>query len=128
MATVLVVDDERCIRLTLRLFLKADGHDVLVAATAQEAKTMLAESPVDVVLIDIMLGRDSGLDVAEYIHDHYPGIQFSLMTGGPCAASANEAARLQAFGYLAKPLSRADICDEVRRAVANRQATESGTE
>ena len=125
MATVLVVDDERCMRMTLSLFLKADGHDVHVAASAQEAKTILAKTTVDVALLDVLLGRDSGLQLASFMRENYPQTQFSLMTGGPCLETASEATRLRAFSYLAKPLTRTQICDEVRRAAARKAAAES---
>ncbi len=62
MRTVLVVDDEPHIRDVLRGYLEADGHQVLEAATGEDALDVLAAHEVDVVLLDVMLPGIDGLE------------------------------------------------------------------
>jgi len=69
MATVLIVDDEKSIRTTVGAFLKDAGYEVIVAADAEQAKRWVAQRPLDVALIDILLGNGSGLDVARDLRD-----------------------------------------------------------
>ena len=62
-ARVLVVDDEPGIRTLLREYLRADGHEVVEAASGAEALACFAEQPVDLVLLDIGLPDMDGLEV-----------------------------------------------------------------
>lgn len=58
MARVLVVDDEKNIRFTLREILRRDGHEAQVAEDAEAAKALLKVGDFDVVVTDIILGRN----------------------------------------------------------------------
>ena len=94
MATVLIADDEKSVRATLGAFLTDAGYDVIEAADGKEAKQCVDRQPPDVVLLDIHLGRDDGLDVARHIRDRQPGVRTILMTAEPNFASASQAIRL----------------------------------
>jgi DNA-binding response OmpR family regulator len=67
--TVLVVDDEPAIVELMRDFLEADGFRVLTAPRGDEALALLAERPVDCVILDVMMPGRSGFDVAREIRD-----------------------------------------------------------
>ncbi|MEW5851691.1 MAG: HD domain-containing phosphohydrolase [Myxococcota bacterium] len=60
---VLVVDDDRDLRLMLRVLLERSGFTVVLAADRAEARDCLKADTYDAILVDLMLGRDSGLDV-----------------------------------------------------------------
>ncbi len=116
MATVLIVDDEKSIRTTLGLFLRSAGHQTIEAADAEEAIRVIEAVPLDVALLDILLGSGHGLDVARSIHERQPDVRTILITAEPTFATASHAIRLRAFDYLVKPLSREQILDVVGRA------------
>ena len=61
-ATILIVDDEKNTRDGLRLSLEAD-YDVYTAADRQEALTVLKNDKIDVMVTDLRLGADDGIDV-----------------------------------------------------------------
>jgi DNA-binding response OmpR family regulator len=63
--TVLVVDDERSLRLLCRVNLELDGHRVLEAATLAEARAQLERETPDIVLLDVHLGNDDGLELLD---------------------------------------------------------------
>ena len=65
MARVLVVEDERTVRVLLSDVLEAWGHQVEATSTGEEALEKLEERPFDLVLLDLMLGTVSGYDVIE---------------------------------------------------------------
>ena len=117
MTTVMVVDDERSIRITVCAFLKRAGYEVAPAASAREARAILEQTDVDVALIDVVLGQDSGLELLESIVRDYPRTRCRLMTGNPFLDSAADMQRLRTIGYLTKPLSRREICDAVEAAL-----------
>ena len=61
--TVLIVDDDTAIRLLCRVNLELRGLRVVEAAYLDQARQVLAEEPVDVVLLDLHLGHERGLDL-----------------------------------------------------------------
>ena len=72
MAIILLADDEKSIRTILGALLKDAGHEVIEAADADEAIRCVERYPLDVALLDILLGTGNGLDVARHIHDWRP--------------------------------------------------------
>ena len=66
---ILVVDDERAVRDLLRRCLESDGYEVTEAAGGQEAMAAIQNGGIDLVRLDINLGGQSGLDVAQAVRD-----------------------------------------------------------
>jgi two-component system OmpR family response regulator len=79
--TVLVVDDDAAIRFLCRVNLELDGWAVREAAAIEEARETLAGAPVDIVLLDVHVGAESGLDFIAEIRAGHPGIPVVLLTG-----------------------------------------------
>ena len=115
MKRILVVDDEKSIRISLREFLAADGYHVELAADAQEALQLLNVHDFDVVVSDIVLPRINGIELLQAIRTAAPFAQVIMVTGEPTAGTAAEALRAGAFDYLAKPVGKSAIL----RAVGN---------
>ncbi|NQU39592.1 MAG: response regulator [Lentisphaerae bacterium] len=115
MPRVMIVDDEKCIRMGLRGFLVEAGYTVEVAADAEEALHVLEACDCDVVVSDILLPRISGIKLLQAIHTAAPYAQVIMMTGEPTAGSAAEALRSGAFDYLSKPIGK----NAILRAVGN---------
>ncbi len=116
MARVLVVDDEKGIRLTFREFLKTNGHEVLVAEDFAEAEKLFHARNLDVVVTDIVLPRVSGLTLLKEVQRVQPGVQVIIITGEPTVETAIQAVRSGAFDYIAKPVSGTEICRIVAQA------------
>ena len=117
MGNILVVDDERSIRATVKAFLELDGHSVETAEEAESAMAVLRSKPMDVVLTDIILPRISGVDLLRRIRDTTPGVQIIMMTGEPTLETAAESLRHGAVDYLQKPVGKNDILRAVRTAL-----------
>src|SRR3954447_22999237 len=60
---ILIVDDEKNIRRTLRMVLEGEGHVVHEAGSIGEASAVLERDPIDLILLDVKLGDDNGLDL-----------------------------------------------------------------
>lgn len=117
MARILVVDDEKSIRLTLSEFLKREGYEADTAENADTAVGMLKDKEYDVLLTDIVMPRKSGMSLITDIHRIHPNAQVILMTGEPTVETASAAVRLEVRDYLAKPISREELLRTVRQAV-----------
>ncbi len=106
MGNILVVDDEKSIRVTLKEFLLEDGHDVHVAEDADVAMGLLEKEEIDVVVTDIILPRVTGVDLLKAIREISPHVQVIMITGEPNLETATDAVRLGAFDYLSKPVTK----------------------
>jgi len=81
MTVILLVEDEKGIRDTQATLFEYAGFEVMKAASATDAQKIIEHRHVDVLFSDIRLGRESGLDLAYWVHTHYPLVAVVLMTG-----------------------------------------------
>jgi CheY-like chemotaxis protein len=107
--TVLVVDDEPSIRLLCRVNLELDGHRVLEAASLEEAREALAQGP-SLVLLDLRLGNEDGLDLVTEIRADRPELKVVLLTG---SSELTDLHRELADGVLSKPFSLDQLASAV---------------
>ena len=104
MESLLVIDDEAGICKTIQSILQSDTLRVLAASTADEGLQLLREETPHVVLLDIRLGKESGMDLFQQIHEVDPKALVIFITGHGTADTAIEAMKVGAFDYLVKPL------------------------
>jgi NtrC-family two-component system response regulator AlgB len=125
---VLVVDDERSIRVTLPALLRSWGHEGIAVATGVEALTALRERPFDLALVDLKLGTASGLDLLPQLLEVAPGLPIVLMTAFASISTAVEAMRRGARDYLPKSFEpeqlRVLLDDLVREQSLRRRVAE----
>ena len=117
MSRILVVDDEKSMRITLRQFLSNDGHQVQVAEDANTAINLLKTENFDVVVSDIIMPRITGVELLKTVRKISPKTQVILITGEPTIDTAAEALRAGAFDYLSKPVNKDKIITVVANAV-----------
>ncbi len=79
--TVLVVDDERSLRLLCRVNLELEGHRVHEAATLAEARAVIEQEAPDVILLDVHLGNDDGLELLDELEALDLPTQVVLLSG-----------------------------------------------
>lgn len=101
MATILIVDDHNVTRLGLAEMLSDAGYDVITAATFQDARRILRESPPDLLIADVRLGSFNGLQLVIGAQHRIPAI---VITGYADAVLEAEARRGGAE-YLVKPFN-----------------------
>ncbi len=128
MGKILIVDDEKSIRYTLREFLKNEGHQADVAEDAVKALALLELEEFDVVITDIIMPRLSGVELLEQINKDKPIIQVILMTGEPTVETAVKAVQAGAYDYISKPISKKDLIKIVEQAVHLKKITEEKQE
>jgi NtrC-family two-component system response regulator AlgB len=119
--SVLVIDDDPGVRQSLRLCLDSDGARVLGVATTQGAVEALERGRFDLVIVDLWLGADSGLDLISEILRRQPGVAIVVITAFATFESAVEAIKRGAADYLPKPFSPQQVRHAARRAVEGSQ-------
>lgn len=110
---ILIVDDEASIRRATSLALDAAGHYVETAENGAVALQSLKESSFDLVLLDLYLGEESGLQLLETIRREHPEVHVVIFTANATIPNAVEATRLGAVDFLEKPFSP----DQLRQAL-----------
>ncbi|MGQ9525016.1 MAG: sigma-54-dependent transcriptional regulator [Armatimonadota bacterium] len=120
MANILVVDDEASMRITLAALLRRKGLKVATASTASEAACRLANEAFEVVITDLRLGADNGMDVVRAARSASPPAEVLVMTAYASVESAVEALKLGAFDYIRKPFEPPDIVHAVDQALEHR--------
>lgn len=121
---LLIVDDEKNIRLTLTRTLQPEGYEILTAVNGEEAVHLIREcKDIDVVLLDMKMPGMDGLEVLRKIH-HIPGAPVVIMmTAYGTVGSAVEAMKLGAVDYISKPFSPRQVRDIVEAVGGRTQLT-----
>ena len=112
---ILVVDDENTLRRTIRTTLEAQGHRAEEAATGAQAADRARAARPDLVLLDLKLGRENGLDVLAVLHRIAPGVAVVVITAFASVDTAVEAMRRGALDYLPKPFTPKQLAEVVGR-------------
>mgnify|MGYP001153629142 CR=1 FL=1 len=112
--TVLVVDDEPSLRLLCRVNLELDGYRVLEAENVTEAEQLLLEEKVDVVLLDVHVGPESGVELMRRLRERGGAPPVVLVTG---SARLDAKTQAEADGLVAKPFRLEELLGVVRRLV-----------
>ncbi len=120
LATILIVDDERHTREGLRSALE-DDFDVYIASDKREAMEVLASEPIDVVVTDLRLGADNGMEVVdECLRQAQPPIVI-MMTAYGSVDTAVEAMKRGAWHFVTKPINIDELEILIKRALQSRK-------
>jgi DNA-binding response OmpR family regulator len=113
-ATVLVVEDEGDIMLTIRLTLRAEGYDVMGVTTGEAAMEVFADSPPDVTVLDVALPGIDGLEVVRRLRKD-PKHKDARIIITSAHASGHVRVLTDALGceYLTKPFSTRELAETV---------------
>ncbi len=103
MASILVIDDEKSIRNTLKDILEYEKYTVDVAENGPAGLEMLEEKPYDVVLCDIKMPRMDGIEVLEKIREKESDTQVIMISGHGNIDTAVEAIKKGAYDFIEKP-------------------------
>ncbi len=121
LARILVVDDEPSVVDVFREFLAAQGYELTVASSGEEAVKLLPALKPDIILTDINLPGLSGLEVMRFARGLDAEVAVIVVTGYASASSAIDALRQGAYDYVTKPFDLDDVHQIVERAIANRR-------
>ena len=115
--SVLVVDDDVGVRQSLRLCLEADGAHVLGVGTAGAAIEALDRGRFDLVMLDLWLGPESGLDSIADIRRRHPDAAIIVITAFATFETAVDAVKRGATDYLPKPFTPEQVRHAAQRAM-----------
>jgi two-component system, NtrC family, response regulator PilR len=118
---ILVVDDEPSMREMLRIVLRRDGYDVVLAENGRTAMERLQSQPFDLLLSDIRMPDVSGVEVLRMAKEINRDLVAFMMTAFASTDTAVEAMRLGAVDYFIKPFSMDELRFKVRQHLEARR-------
>ena len=124
---LLIVDDEKGTRQTLAAALE-DSYEVFPAANAKGARAILDSEPVDLMLTDLRLGGESGMDLIDHARALPRPPQCIMMTAYGSPDTAAEAKRHGAYYFLNKPLNLDEVELLLKRASHTQELEEANRE
>lgn len=118
--TILIVDDEPNIVISLEFLLKREGFQVALAGDGEEALRKLVELRPDLVLLDVMLPRKSGFDICQEIRAHpdWGSVKILMLSAKGRDTEVQKGIALGADAYLTKPFATKDLVAKVKELLA----------
>jgi|TARA_Y100000031_G_C8062203_1_gene311157 CheY-like chemotaxis protein len=124
--TILLVEDDMVVRISLADSLQHLGYTVVVAKDGPAALAALESQPVDLVVTDIVMpGGISGLELAERVAATRPGLGFIFMSGHADALGGATVKLTKDDLLLSKPFSQGDIAQAIRRVIDKHVSSQS---
>src|ERR687897_1293060 len=117
---ILIVDDEDQIRTLLARLLGAQGYDCLTAESAADGRRALKEGPIALVLSDVNMPGESGIDFTKEVLAEYPDTAVVMVTGMDDRSYAQVAIDSGAYGYILKPFKPNELIINVGNALRRR--------
>jgi two-component system nitrogen regulation response regulator NtrX len=117
MAKLLIIDDERAIRSTLREILEYENYDVEDVDNGVEGLELIKKKKFDLVLCDIKMNRMDGMEVLEQALAFSPDLPFIMISGHGTVETAIEASKKGAFDFISKPPDLNRLLITVRNAL-----------
>ena len=118
--SVLVVDDEDSIILSLQFLMKREGYEVRLARDGEEALTAVAASPPDLILLDVMIPKRDGYDICQTIRGNpdWAGVKIIMVSAKGREVEVEKGMALGADAYVTKPFSTRELAAKVKTMLA----------
>ena len=121
---ILIVDDEPLARGMMREILKREGYHVSAVGSADKALRQAEKEHFDLVLADIVMPRNGGLELVEELREVSPDTIPLLIRGYPNIEAARAAMRMGVYDCVVKPFERSELCAAIAKALRRRRLVE----
>lgn len=115
-AKILLVEDYPALRELFSAILKRE-HECCAVGSAEEAVELLKERDFNLIIVDLILPRMSGVELLKFVRRNHPALPVVMMSGGNARFHPEDFVRLGAIGYLEKPFHLQDLINLIERAI-----------
>jgi DNA-binding NarL/FixJ family response regulator len=119
--SLLIVDDDHDVLISLQIWLEGEGFRVLTAFNSKEALKIVQEEEIEVALLDFRLGTENGLTAAKKLKKAGDNMKIIIITGYPSYETAVACIKSGLFDYLSKGDSNDKILETIKKAVQARE-------
>jgi DNA-binding NtrC family response regulator len=123
-SSILVIDDEAAIRESLEVLLSLEGYTVTMATDGVEGLRLLDAESFDLVLLDLNLPGQSGLELLPQIKERQPELPVIMITAYGSVDTVVDAIRAGAENFVQKPWDNEKLLADIRSAIARHKAEE----
>jgi signal transduction histidine kinase/DNA-binding response OmpR family regulator len=116
-ARILIVDDEPAIQRLLARYLEEEGYECHIAENVASAKRLLDSMPFDLLLSDLVMPGDSGVELIRHAKEHYPHIGRVMITAYGSPGIASDIIAIGVYGYVVKPVTKDIVLITVQNAL-----------
>jgi putative nucleotidyltransferase with HDIG domain len=113
----LIVDDEESVGRTLGRILKKMNRKYLLAASAEVARLMLKTESIDLILCDIRMPGESGIDLSQFVIAEHPDTAVIIVSGVDDPEIVKKALEIGAYGYIIKPFKVSEVIINISSAL-----------
>ncbi len=124
---LLVVDDEAGLRDVLARYFGYNNFDVRTAASASQARALIAEAVPDLVLVDVNMPGESGLSLARWLRETHPRIGLVMLTGATDSVDRIVGLEVGADDYVTKPFETRELLARLRNLLRRLAPTPTNT-
>lgn len=124
---ILVVDDSAETQELIKRNLESVGHTIYTAASVQSAVTLLNAVDVDLVITDLKMPGENGIELVRHVSENFKGIGTLVITGFPSIQGAVESIKIGAEEYLVKPFTDDELFKSVDRVLSKSQQKKKQT-
>ena len=117
---ILVVDDDEQILKLLKFLLETNSYKCTLAINAAEARNAMQDQNFEVVLCDVSMPGESGMDFARYVLTEYADTAVLMVTAADAPEIARIALEMGAYGYIIKPFKSSELIIDVANALRRR--------
>ncbi len=124
--SILLVDDDETLRERLARALRERGYEVRTAGNADQAMLKVREDSPELAVVDLKMPGRSGIELLKEMRAHDPATEVLILTGYGSIATAVEATKLGAVGYVPKPVDADEILAAFSRMRGERPLAAAG--
>ncbi|MGE5340770.1 MAG: response regulator [Candidatus Omnitrophota bacterium] len=117
---ILIVDDDKLVLKSLKIWLKNEDFKPLTASNGDEALQIIEEHPVEVALVDYQMEKEDGISVAKRLIETDDMLGIIMLTGVPNYETAVQAMKIGIFDYISKGSSNEKILESIHKVIAER--------
>jgi len=119
--SILIVDDDKAVAKSLNLHIKAAGHQTQLGHSYKEGCKLLQENYFDLLISDLRIGPDSGIDLLTFAKQEQPKMDVIIITAYAAVETAIEAMNKGALDYLIKPLNIDELLLKIKTVANNKR-------
>jgi len=114
---ILVVDDERIVLDSCQKVLEAEGFEVYLVLSANRALETMKKEGFGLLLIDIKMPKRDGMYLMREVKKKWPDIPIIVMSGYPTTNTIEEAVKMEAAAFVAKPFTPDELLETIRQVI-----------
>lgn len=128
MALILIIDDSSTTRKAILQIVKADGYEALTAVNGREGLEIIAATPPDCIILDLIMPDVDGFEVLKALREQRSKIPVIVLTADIQKIVRQECLELGAADFINKPMIKKELSDKIRKSLGFEEEVSNETD